>query len=82
LNHLVFPRVLIGINHQGYKCAAIMISEAALSVVRDYDNLPPLAKKGGVLTPATALGRVLEKRLSQSERFKFSAEIVQGKKEA
>jgi short subunit dehydrogenase-like uncharacterized protein len=59
----------------------VMISEAALAAVRDYDRLPTLAKRGGVLTPATALGDVLKQRLSENEIFKFSAEEQEGRKE-
>lgn len=56
-----------------------MISECALSIVLDYDRLPPLAKQGGPLTPATALGTVLVERLENSGFFSFSA--GEGKKQ-
>jgi short subunit dehydrogenase-like uncharacterized protein len=50
-----------------------MITECALSIVLDYDRLPPIAKQGGPLTPATALGTVLVERLENTSLFSFSA---------
>ncbi|MDI9979310.1 saccharopine dehydrogenase NADP-binding domain-containing protein [Rhodococcus sp. IEGM 1307] len=44
----------------GYRATAVLLGEAALSLVRDRDRLPDEA---GVLTPATALGDVLAERL-------------------
>lgn len=44
----------------GYNGTAIMLGEAALSLVLDGDRLPD---RSGVLTPATALGTVLVERL-------------------
>lgn len=52
-----------------------MIAECALSLVLDGDRLPPLAKQGGFLTPASAFGPVLVERLEQSGFFSFSSEI-------
>lgn len=49
-----------------------MISEAALSIVLDYERLPPLARQGGPLTPATALGTVLVERLEKTGSFSFT----------
>jgi short subunit dehydrogenase-like uncharacterized protein len=45
----------------GYKATAVMFGESALSLALDGDRLPSCA--GGVLTPATALGKPLVERL-------------------
>jgi short subunit dehydrogenase-like uncharacterized protein len=45
----------------GYGATAVMLGEAALALVVDRDALPD--SKGGVLTPATALGDALVARL-------------------
>ena len=55
-----------------------MVSEAALAIVQDYDSLPPLARQGGFLTPATALGMVLIERLEKTGRITF--EVDKGRK--
>lgn len=49
-----------------------MITECALAIVRDRNRLPPLAKQGGPLTPATALGNVLVERLEKTKAFSFT----------
>lgn len=67
------PLKLILHSPQGYAATAKMITECALAIVLDYDRLPPLAKQGGPLTPATALGTVLVERLENSGFFSFSA---------
>lgn len=38
--------------------------------------LPLLARRGGILTPMTAFGDVLIKRLEATGRFEFSSSIV------
>ena len=45
----------------GYAATAVMLGEAALTLVHDRAALPP--SPGGVLTPATALGDALVSRL-------------------
>ncbi|KAF7289302.1 Sacchrp-dh-NADP domain-containing protein [Mycena indigotica] len=47
----------------GYWTTSFIVAEAALSIALHYDELPALARRGGVLTPATAFGDVLAKRL-------------------
>lgn len=64
----------------GYAATAKLISECALSIVLDYERLPPLARTGGPLTPASALGHVLVERLEGTGSFSFTAE--EGKKSA
>lgn len=55
-----------------------MISESALSMVLSYDDLPSVAKKGGILTTSSGLGDVLVKRLEASGRMTFESEVVVG----
>lgn len=50
-----------------------MISECALVIVKDWERLPPLAKGGGFLTPATAFGPILVERLEATGYFTFSS---------
>lgn len=47
----------------GYTETARMVSEAALCLVRHRDELPPVC---GILTPASALGHTLIRRLQQA----------------
>jgi short subunit dehydrogenase-like uncharacterized protein len=56
-----------------------MISEAALALVFDTNKLPALARRGGVLTPMSALGDVLIERLKETGRFRFTSDIVDSK---
>jgi short subunit dehydrogenase-like uncharacterized protein len=55
-----------------------MVSEAALSIHLDGASLPELGKKGGVLTPMSALGDVLVRRLEGTGKFKFESGILVG----
>lgn len=55
---------------------SVMISESALALVFDTDKLPALGRRGGVLTPMSALGDVLIERLKDTGRFTFTSEIV------
>lgn len=56
-----------------------MISECALAIANDYDRLPALARDGGFLTPSTAFGDILVKRLEATGTFSF--ETNDGKEE-
>jgi short subunit dehydrogenase-like uncharacterized protein len=47
----------------GYKATAVMFGESALCMALDDERLPPRA---GVLTPATAMGDVLARRLRRA----------------
>ncbi|KAI5481429.1 saccharopine dehydrogenase / Homospermidine synthase family protein [Pseudohyphozyma bogoriensis] len=58
----------------GYLATSRMIVESALAIVQDEDRLPPLARQGGFLTPATALGNVLVERLEATQQFSFTTE--------
>ena len=55
-----------------------MVSECALGLLSHREELPAVARKGGVLTPMVALGMILVKRLSASGRFKFKSEVIDG----
>jgi len=83
--------VIKGRGDPGYSSTAVMIAESALCFLlplvsesrnvidNKKDNLhalPPLAKKGGILTPMTAFGDVLIRRLEETGRFEFSSSIV------
>jgi len=54
----------------------VMIAECALSLVLEADHLPAFAKRGGVLTPTTALGDVLIERLQASGRITIESEVI------
>lgn len=60
------------INH----CLLDMITECALAFVLDEASLPPLARVGGILTPATAFGEVLVKRLESTGLMRFERALV------
>tara|TARA_B100000614_G_scaffold52367_1_gene45140 strand:- start:884 stop:1981 length:1098 start_codon:yes stop_codon:yes gene_type:complete len=47
----------------GYKVTSKLVSECALCLIQDIDNLPGGKEYGGVLTSASGLGEVLIKRL-------------------
>ncbi|GAA5850238.1 hypothetical protein JCM8547_001055 [Rhodosporidiobolus lusitaniae] len=66
--------VMKGKGDPGYSATALMISSAALCLLKDHDRLPRLAQRGGHLTPATALGKVLVERLEKTGRFSFEVE--------
>ena len=56
-----------------------LASESKDAIQNNKNNLhalPPLARKGGVLTPMTAFGDVLLRRLEETGRFEFSSSIV------
>ena len=58
----------------GYKGTAMMAAEAALCLALEAPRLP---SKGGVLTPAAALGSVLVERL-RAAGFTLEARDVEG----
>jgi short subunit dehydrogenase-like uncharacterized protein len=55
-----------------------MIAESALAIALDKKSLPTLGQIGGVLTPASALGDVLVRRLERSGLFDFEHDIIDG----
>lgn len=58
----------------------VMISESALLLLA-VDKLPPLARRGGILTPMTAFGDLLIERLQATGRFEFTSEVIRGASE-
>jgi len=50
----------------GNRITTKCVCEAALSLLRAEDRLPGASARGGVLTPATALGNVLVERLRRA----------------
>ncbi|KAI9067472.1 hypothetical protein FKP32DRAFT_1588577 [Trametes sanguinea] len=74
--------VFRGQGDPGYLLSSIMIAECALGLLLDDDKLPVTARPGGILTPATALGDVIVRRLKATGRMSFESEIVQGTDES
>jgi len=72
----VVKTVLTGRGDPGYTLTAVMISEAALSLLLDKSKLPLMGQEGGILTPTTALGDTLIERLRASSRFDFESKIL------
>ncbi|KAJ7285899.1 Saccharopine dehydrogenase-domain-containing protein [Mycena rebaudengoi] len=71
--------VMTGTGDPGYSLTAVIISEAGLSLaLTPRTALPALARRGGVLTPATALGDVFIERMTASGRIKFESIVVNG----
>lgn len=52
--------IVTGDKDPGYSGTAIMLTESALSIILNNEEIP---KKFGVLTPASAIGKILIKRL-------------------
>lgn len=53
----------------------VIISESAISLL-DTSSLSPLARQGGVLTPMSALGEELIRKLEVSGRFEFESRVL------
>ena len=51
----------------------VMISEMGL--LQPREELPPLARMGGILTSMSALGPVILERLSATGRFEFGSSV-------
>lgn len=54
----------------------VMVVECALALLFDSASLPPLTHGGGFLTPASAFGDVLVKRLERTGRMKFESKVL------
>ena len=54
-----------------------MLTEAALCLL-EPSIYPPLARKGGILTPVTGLGDAIIGKLEATGRFRFQSEILPG----
>jgi short subunit dehydrogenase-like uncharacterized protein len=68
--------IIKGRGDPGTLLTATMVGESAIALV--LDELPPLAKGGGVLTPMTALGDNIIRRMEASGRFEVTSGIVDG----
>jgi len=84
--------VIKGQMDPGYFSSAVMVAEAALAILlplssasqagdakpgsNNIPNLTALAKKGGLLTPMSAFGEVLIKRLEETGRFEVSSKVL------
>ncbi|KAI9441735.1 NAD-P-binding protein [Lactarius indigo] len=68
--------VIKGLGDPGTLLTAALVGESALSLL--LDELPPLAKGGGVLTPITALGDNIIRRMKACDRFEITSGIVDG----
>ena len=58
----------------GTLLTAAFVGESALALL--LDKLPPLAAGGGVLTPITAFGDNIVRRLAENDRFEITSGIV------
>ncbi|KAI8096624.1 saccharopine dehydrogenase [Halteromyces radiatus] len=66
--------VVKGFSDPGYGDTCRMVAESALSIVYSLDSLP--GKQGGVLTPATGLGKVLIDRLTTNGGMVFEVNDI------
>ncbi|KAF8483876.1 NAD-P-binding protein [Russula ochroleuca] len=66
--------VIKGRGDPGTLLTAVMVVESALTLL--LDELPPLAARGGVLTPMTALGDGLIRRLRANGRIEIETAVV------
>ncbi|AAW44773.1 conserved hypothetical protein [Cryptococcus deneoformans JEC21] len=67
----------------GYLNTCYLLAESALALVLPAPkgtSRPPLAKAGGLLTPATAMGDVLIERLRKSGKFQITSEVLSEEK--
>jgi hypothetical protein len=67
---------IVGRGDPGTLLTATIVGESAIALV--LDELPPLAKGGGVLTPMTALGDNIVRRMEASGRFDVTSGTVDG----
>jgi len=61
----------------GYYLSPLMLAESGLALLLNREKLPALSKQGGVLTPATALGDVIVKRLQEHAKFDIRCEVIE-----
>ncbi|EGG11847.1 uncharacterized protein MELLADRAFT_88929 [Melampsora larici-populina 98AG31] len=64
----------------GYAWTSMCIAECAVTVIKSYDELTPLAKAGGILTPATGLGDALRRRLQSNKVIELEIEVIKNDK--
>ena len=68
--------VIKGRGDPGTLLTATLVGESAIALV--LDELSPLAKRGGLLTPVTALGDHIIRRMETCGRFEILSGIVNG----
>jgi len=69
--------VVKGRGDPGYLVTAVFLGEAALTLLPpSFDKLTSLAKRGGVLTPMSALGEPYIERLKKSGRINIESKII------
>ena len=68
--------IIKGRGDPGTLLTAALVGESAIALL--LDELPPLAKGGGVLTPITALGDNVIRRMKACGRFEITSGIVNG----
>ncbi|KAG7091287.1 hypothetical protein E1B28_010335 [Marasmius oreades] len=73
-NPVKVTTTLIGKGDPGYLLSPIWMAECALALL-DPESLPERARRGGILTPATAFGDVLVKRIEDNGRFIVKREV-------
>ncbi|EGG11870.1 uncharacterized protein MELLADRAFT_101624 [Melampsora larici-populina 98AG31] len=64
----------------GYGWTSMCIAECAVTVIKSYDQLPPLAKSGGILTPATGMGDALLRRLLSGKIIELETQVIKNEK--
>ncbi|KAG0151987.1 hypothetical protein CROQUDRAFT_650567 [Cronartium quercuum f. sp. fusiforme G11] len=69
-----------GTKDPGYGWTSVCIAECAVTVIKSHDQLPPLARYGGFLTPATGLGDALCRRLESAKMIKIDTEVLKNEK--
>ncbi|KAG9080162.1 hypothetical protein FRC06_007000 [Ceratobasidium sp. 370] len=72
---VVVKSVVKGQGDPGYYATARMIFESALLLL-DSNNLTPMGREGGILTPATAFGDRLVQALEATGQFETSSEVL------
>ena len=61
-----------GIGDPGYAATSVMLAECAWCLALDGDTIP---QRGGVLTPSTAMGHALVRRLQRTGHFAFDSVV-------
>ncbi|KAK0212332.1 Saccharopine dehydrogenase-domain-containing protein [Desarmillaria ectypa] len=61
----------------GYLLSCIMVAEAALCLLHP-ETIRPFARRGGILTPASAMGDALMERLNATGRFEIESVVLKG----
>ena len=65
-----------GKGEPGFLITSILLAETALTLALDEKKLPTLARKGGVLTTASACGQLLVNRLKDSGWFDIESRVL------